>query len=258
MQLHADLGAAGEGHPVDLRVAGQGRPQGASLAVQHLEDSGRQAGGLQGQIELVGAPGRLFARLQQDGVPRQEGRARHPRRQGHGEVEGRDHDEDAVGPEAIAGLLVGREAAERTVEAARFLDLRGVVTQEIGGFFDVTQALEAVLADFVGHDRRQTQTALGDQIRSPAQAGHPLLPGPVGPGLLRRARGGDSLVQPREREAVRPGQDEAGIDRRTRRQEVPARDLLAGQPGGELAAELRANRVQGSVELTVQLGHVGV
>ena len=69
-------------------------------------------------------------------------------------------------------------------------DLVAVVRNQIGSFFDVAEAFEAILADLVAHQRREMPPVSRIASAIPAHVCQPLLPGQRGPRRIRRTRGG--------------------------------------------------------------------
>lgn len=122
----------GEGEAVHAGVGGQFRAEGFAGAGQVVADADRQAGVMENFVKPQTARGGGAGRLEDHGVAAEQRAGDHAGRQGEGEVERRDHDPDAIGPQHGTGLLTAAAAYRRFVTVLR-LHPRAVIQQQIDG-----------------------------------------------------------------------------------------------------------------------------
>ncbi len=167
--LPPDLGGAGEGDPVHGRL--HQRATGVGPAVQEVEDAGGELPGEQRLGEQRARPGGLLGGLDDHRVAREQRGGGHPEGERQGEVEGRDHPEDAVGPEDLGAALGGGEAGQRRDEPVVALELLGVGLDQLDRLLHLDDRLEAVLAGLQAHHRGELEVPVGDRAR---HGGEPL------------------------------------------------------------------------------------
>jgi hypothetical protein len=213
MDPETDALGAGEHDPVDCGVLPERIADRFAATGEIVEHSRRQPGIPVDLRQPQAGPGRLLGRLVDHGIACHECRRRHPGRKGQREVERRDADEHAVGPEHIGVPLDGGDPPHRTHEAVGLLELSTVVVDQVGGFLGISHGLEAALPDFQRHERGEIVLPLPDELGGPVHDGDALLPGPSAPVPLRRLRPADGQVHlggSCRREAA---QEERGVDR---------------------------------------------
>ncbi len=93
------------------------------------------------------------------------------------------------------------------------LDLVAVVTDQIGRLLDVTQCLEPVLPHLHGHQSRQLEAPLADDVCGVTQQPDPLLPGRGRPGGGERASGVDCVSNVLLGGLGETAKDDVAIDR---------------------------------------------
>ncbi len=94
----------------------------------------------------------------------------------HREVERADDSPDSMGTHHVRCDLGWGETPHGNDEAIMLLHLVAVVPDEIGGLLDVTERLETVLADLIGHHGGQDVAPLADQISGTTQDVDSFLP----------------------------------------------------------------------------------
>jgi len=193
MQGGAGLAAAGEQHAVDLRLRAE-CDAGIAAAVHQVQHALRQAGLLPQLHGLHGGARRVFARLEHDRVPGDQGRHDVAVRQVAGEVVGTVDSEHAMRAMAQHGIAVGdlgiRFAGARAVGLDRDIDLVGH-GRHFGARFPQR------LADFLGNRRGQFFGVFLQQVaeaRADGDAFFQRRQGPVLEGAAGGLRGAGDVV----------------------------------------------------------------
>ena len=197
----ADFRRAGERDGADHRMLGQRRADFRAEAGHDVDDAFRDAGVGQRLHQVEGGERSVLRRLDHAGVAADYGGQQLPRRDGHGEIPGRDHAADADGLADGHGELVGQLRRHgRAEEAAAFA---GVVVGGVDGFLHVAAGFFQHLAHFAGHVAGVIFFALDQDLGGAedhlgaAGRGHQT---PLGEGALGRIHGGVHvcLIRPLE------------------------------------------------------------
>jgi hypothetical protein len=93
------------------------------------------------------------------------------------------------------------------------LDLIAVVRNQIGGLFDVANALEAILAGLVSHERRQLRAVRANGVGHFLHQGKPFLPWTRRPYRIGGPRGRDRLAGMLPGALLKRSEPDAGVDR---------------------------------------------
>ena len=144
--------------------------------------------------------------------------------------------------------LVRIERFEAAGEAVTGFHLRRVGVDHVGGFFDLADGLDAVLAGLDDEDRRETELVLANQLAGAAQDRHPFLPGPAGPGGVGRPGGGDGIVDVGLRAGDEATEDHVMVGGRTSFERLRARSFFAADDHGVGLTELALDLFQGTIE----------
>ena len=179
-----DLLRSGEQDPVGAGVGDQLVPDGGAGTGDIVEDAVRQARLAVALGQPPAGEGRVARRLQNDGVPPQQGARRGPAGQSHREIERRDDHPDTVGTQNVEILLLFGEGLHRLFVSVVRLDLIAVVIHHVGGFLHIPHRLEPILADLDAEQSREIVAVLLDRVGRFAEVTDPLLPGHVTPGRL--------------------------------------------------------------------------
>jgi hypothetical protein len=131
------------------RMLGERRADFGAEAGDDVDDAFRDAGVGQRLHQVEGGERSVLRGLDHAGVAADDGGQQLPRRDGHGEVPGRDHAADADGLADGHGEFVGEFGRHgRAEEAAAFA---GVVVGGVDGFLHVAAGFFQHLAHFAGH-----------------------------------------------------------------------------------------------------------
>ena len=167
----ADLGAAGEGDLVDVRVLGE-RGAGVAVARDDVQDAGRDAGLERELAEAQRAERRLLGRLEDDRAAGGERRADLPRRHQQREVPRDDLPDDADGLLERVGVELGAGDVGQRRRHGRAAELRrpaGHVPEEVGGERDIGGGARRPSALPLSSESSSASSSsvLGDQVAEP-------------------------------------------------------------------------------------------
>ena len=130
-------------------------------------------------------------------------------------------------------------------------------------FLDVADALESVLAGFVSHERRQLPAVRADGLGDLLQRATRSAPRPRAPFGEGRPRRGDGVAHLFAARALKPAEQDAGVDRAAILELARRADLLSADQQRITSAESRLDLLDRAIELAVQIlhavrGHRGV
>src|SRR5215207_721842 len=181
--------------------------------------------------------------LHDDGVPRDDGSARHPREDGGREVPGSDDDPDAHRLVGVAALLAGDGVDLDPVLEPQHL--ASVILEEIYGLRHLRVGLEPGLAAFVGFPGEQLELAPLHYRRCPEQYARPCLRRGAAPGLESGGRSLQGHIRLALGCAGRAAHHLRGIGRIHRHYLVVRLDAPAADDRGVAPAQPGANVFQG-------------